>query len=372
MRVLLLSAYDAASHKIWREGLVKNVDEHDWTVLTLPPRFFAWRSRGNPLSWAFGDRDALEKGYDLIVATSMTDLASLKGILPSLGRTPAIVYFHENQFAYPEQRDRKEYQNYKLTNLFTALAADRVLFNSRYNMETFTNGAEGLLSVMPDHVPPGIVESIQNRSKVLPVPLDSSCYRHGTRSAGPLRIVWNHRWEHDKSPERLMGALRVLRKRKVPFHLHMMGQRFRDLPPALEGARERLGDSVKTWGFVKQPVEYRSILSSADLFISTALHDFQGLAVLEAVAAGCLPLVPDRLAYPEFIPDQFRYPSFEDDSEAEIRVLSECLEKFCRDPDAARKIKPPDLSYLSWEKLGTKYGEVIESVAVKSKSQTKS
>ena len=362
MRILLLSAYDAASHKIWREGLVKNLDGYDWTVLTLPPRFFAWRSRGNPLSWVFGDRDVMEKHYDLIVATSMTDLAALKGILPSLGQTPAIVYFHENQFAYPEQHERKEYQNYKLTNIFTALAGDRVLFNSRYNMDTFMEGAEGLLSVMPDHVPPGIVESIRTRSEILPVPLERNCYRLGPRASGPIRIVWNHRWEHDKAPERLLGALYMLREHEVPFHLHMMGQRFRDLPVALIGARERLGDSVKTWGFVKQVEVYRSILSSSDLVISTALHDFQGLAVLEGVAAGCLPLVPDRLAYPEFIPDQFRYPSFEGDGESEVRVLSEYLEKFCRDPDGTRKITPPDLSRLSWEKLGEKYREIINSV----------
>ena len=363
MRILLLSAYDAASHRLWREGLVRCLDDLDWTVLTLPPRFFAWRSRGNPLSWAFGNRDIMEKGYDLIVATSMTNLAALKGILPSLGVTPAIVYFHENQFAYPEQHERKEYQNYKFTNLFTALAADRVLFNSRYNMDTFMEGAEGLLSVMPDHVPPGIVDTLQTRSQVLPVPLEMNCYRLGPKASGPLRIVWNHRWEHDKAPERLLGALHALQEREVPFHLHMMGQRFRDLPVGLEGARERLGDSVKTWGFVKNPEAYRSILSSADLLVSTALHDFQGLAVLEGVAAGCLPLVPDRLAYPEFIPEKFRYPSFEDDSEMEIRVLSDRLEMLCRDPEGTRKIAPPDLSYLSWEQLGPEYEEVIKEVS---------
>jgi glycosyltransferase involved in cell wall biosynthesis len=368
MRILLLSAYDAVSHRVWREGLVRHLDEHDWTVLTLPPRFFAWRSRGNPLSWVFSERETLEKGYDLIVATSMTDLAELKGIIPSLAVTPTLVYFHENQFAYPERRARKEYQNYKLTNLYTALAADKVLFNSNYNRNTLLDGARELLSAMPDHVPEGIIESIRNRSEVLSVPLEHNCYRPGRHTRGPLGIVWNHRWEHDKAPARLFRSLFMLRERNVPFHLHLLGQRFRDLPAGFEGARERLGDSVKTWGFVEEEEEYRSILASGDLVVSTALHDFQGLAVLEAVAAGCRPLVPDRLVYPEFFTKEYRYPSGEEDvdedeDEEEVHVLSDHLEELCRDPDRARSMEVPDLSYLSWDNLAHNYREIIKNVS---------
>jgi len=364
MRILLLSAYDAVSHQIWREGLVRHLDEHDWTVLTLPPRFFAWRSRGNTLSWVFGEREALKKGYDLIVATSMTNLAELKGIAPSLASTPAIVYFHENQFAYPERKARKEYQNYKLTNIYTALAADRVLFNSDYNRGTFLNGARGLLSDMPDHVPPGVIESIQNKAQVLPVPLETKCYTGGSRGAkGPLRILWNHRWEHDKAPDRFFKALYTLQDRNIPFELNIAGQRFRECPGEFDEARRVLDDRILNWGFVEDESEYRSLLDSSDLVVSTALHDFQGLAVLDAVAAGCRPLVPDRLAYPEFIPEEFRYASFEEDAEREARELASRLTELCRDPKETRRMEVPDLDHLSWPALGKSYREIIKEVS---------
>jgi len=363
MRILLLSAYDAASHRVWREGLVRHLDEHDWTVLTLPPRFFAWRSRGNPLSWVFGDPETMGNGYDLIVATSMTDLAGIKGITPSLSATPALVYFHENQFAYPERKARKEYQNYKLTNLYTALAADKALFNSAYNRNTFLDGVGGLLSVMPDHVPDGIVESVRDRSEVLSVPLDQSCFVTGQRPPGPLRMVWNHRWEYDKAPGRFFRALDRLRDRNIPFRVSIVGQQFRDCPPEFDQARIRLGGNIENWGFLKDEKEYRSLLSGADLVVSTALHDFQGLSVLEAVAAGCLPLVPDRLAYPEFIPARLRYASFDEDEERESQELAARLEELCRDPERTRRIKVPDLGHLSWERLGKRYREIINAVS---------
>ncbi len=364
MRVLLLSAYDAASHRQWREGLVRHLEEVHWTVLTLPPRFFAWRSRGSALSWALGERAILEEGYDLVLATSMTDLAALRGMVPSLAVTPTIVYFHENQFAYPEQRARKEYQNYKLTNLYTALAADRVLFNSAYNRDTFLAGAAELLSVMPDGVPKGVVEAVARESMVLPVPLEEELNIHDFRkSEGPIRILWNHRWEHDKAPDRFFQALFKLADRQVPFQVHVAGQRFRERPTVFREAKEKLKDHFLTWGFVEDEEKYREILRSSDVVVSTALHDFQGLAVLEAVAAGCLPVIPDRLAYRELFPEEYRVPSREDDPEGESRVFAARLEELCRDPEGTRSIPRPDLGHLSWEVLGPRYGEVLKEVS---------
>jgi len=364
MKILLMSAYDAPSHRRWREGLVRHLDDLQWTILTLPPWNFAWRSRGNALTWAFGERKTLSQGFDLVLATSMTDLASLRGMMPSLARTPAIVYFHENQFAYPERVHRKEYLNYKLTNLYTALSADRVLFNSRYNRDTFLNGARDLLSLMPDGVPAGVVEAVEEKAWVLPVPLEETCFTGGfKRSSGPVRILWNHRWEHDKAPDRFFAALDWLSEKGVPFFVQVLGQRFREVPVVFSRARERLGEKTGEWGFVEDEKRYREILSDSDVVVSTALHDFQGLAVMEAVAAGCLPVVPDRLAYREFFPDEHRFSSRPEEPEAESVDLANRLAVLCEDPERTRSTPVPDLSELSWKVLGPEYRTFIENLA---------
>ena len=43
------------------------------------------------------------------------------------------------------------------------------------------------------------------------------------------------------------------------------------------------------------------VLKESDIFISTADHEFFGIAAVEAVAAGCIPVVPEHLAYPEVL-----------------------------------------------------------------------
>ena len=46
MRVLLLSAYAAQSHRYWQARLQSMFADWEWEVLSLPPRYFSWRVRG--------------------------------------------------------------------------------------------------------------------------------------------------------------------------------------------------------------------------------------------------------------------------------------------------------------------------------------
>jgi len=105
-RILLLSAYRSDSHAAWVTWLTRHLDV-DWRVLELPGRYFRWRIRGNPLSW----REELTELFadwkpDHILATSMVDVATLRGLLPALASVPLTYYFHENQFSYPVGKEQ--------------------------------------------------------------------------------------------------------------------------------------------------------------------------------------------------------------------------------------------------------------------------
>jgi len=364
-RILLLSAYDAVSHQHWRKGMVATLPEYEWCVLALPPRHFSWRIRGNSLSWAFSERELLESGFDLIITTSMTDLSALKGMVPKLADTPALLYFHENQFDYPASG--REFQSIEpqMVSLYAALSAERAVFNSDYNRHTFLKGVEELLKRLPDHVPAGIVPLLAERSSTLPVLLDDSWGGLSSQRGQRFTLLWNHRWEYDKAPERLFAALLRLREMGIDFRAHIVGQRFRRTPPVFNEIREALEGHIGAWGYVEDEEEYRQLMQQSHVVLSTSLHDFQGLSILEATAAGCIPLVPNRLAYREFIPEKFRYASHPDNEIEEAEALALELSRLAGLHGENRLPESPDVSGLFWCNRKTEYQRLIESLLYK-------
>jgi len=313
-KALLLSAYDAESHRHWHQMLTSGILEYHWTVITLPAHHFYWRVRSNALSFALEHGETLSRGYDVLIATSMLDLATLRGLVPELVQIPALVYFHENQFNYPLRDPASEHRinNAQFASIVTALCAKRVLFNSDYNRRTFLSGTQKFIKRMPDGLSPTIPQTIEKKSAVLPVPIHADSGFHGRSNlsesengaaANAVDLVWAHRWEFDKQPEVLFNALEKL---------------------------------YATPGFTESGVTVRLHV------MGTALHDFQGLGMIEAIHQGCIPLAPNRVAYPEYIPQELLYEvgSPEEESSALALKLYQLLCGSCRlqDPSTARPV----------------------------------
>lgn len=301
-RIWLLSAYRADSHAHWADAIVALAPEVAWRRLELPGRHFAWRIRGNPLSWL---DDLVQAPPDAIVATSMVDLATIRGLHPALADLPTLLYFHENQFAWPRSDRQTTSVEAQMVQLYAALCSDRVLFNSGYNRTTFLDGVEALMDRMPDYKPVGLRERIERNTDVLPVPV--APIEPAPRRDAQL-IVWNHRWEYDKDPETFAEAMIRLSGRGVEFRLALLGPRGARPNAALERLRSELPERIEIDGCPPRD-EYAEVLARAGIVVSTARHEFQGLAVMEAVRAGCVPLVPDALCYPEWYADAYRYPA---------------------------------------------------------------
>jgi len=170
------------------------------------------------------------------------------------------------------------------------------------------------LQAMPDFVPTDVVDTLTQRAVVLPVPIAAHRPQAGATaaSAAPdsgLQLVWNHRWEYDKGPDELLDIAQGLTASGCRFTLHVVGQQFRRQPESFARLRDclRQAQALGHWGYIAQRSEYEALLLGSDVVLSSALHDFQGLAVLEACALGCSPLVPDRVVYPEWFGQEFRY-----------------------------------------------------------------
>ena len=117
----------------------------------------------------------------------------------------------------------------------------------------------------------------------------------------PLRIVWASRWEHDKNPQLLLESLRRLKSKTDQFEISVVGQRFRKHPSAFDDLKVEFKTHIRHWGFVSDRKKYWEVLAESDVFVSTASHEFFGIAAAEAISVGLHPLFPDALAYPEMI-----------------------------------------------------------------------
>lgn len=163
---------------------------------------------------------------------------------------------------------------------------------------------------------------------------------------GPLNIVWPHRWEHDKDPETFFSIiLELYEKYSLEFRLIILGQSYDESPSIFSEILSKLPSNyIHHCGFAKSKCEYEQLLMEGDVVVSTAQHEFFGVAMLEACRAGCVPIVPDRLVYPEiYLNEQHRYRT-------KTQLINKLIE-YCQKPNYLRhKIAKQDTTQFEWHK----------------------
>lgn len=314
-RVAIVEPYLGGSHRAWAEGYASN-SEHVVEVFGLPAIHWKWRMHGGHITLLPRIGRAVADGgaFDVVLATSMTNLPGLLGhARRSLGAGTVALYMHENQLTFPWSPNDDLDLTYAMINWSSMLAADRVMFNSQFHLDAWFDEVPRFLGRFPDHRHTSLIDAVRNRSIVVPVGADLAAIRSIPRASGerPL-ILWNQRWEYDKGPAEFVGAIEALADAGLDFDVAIAGERPADQPPELAACRAMLGDRLVHDGHAAL-ADYRTLLRRADIVVSAARHEFFGLAVVEAIAAGAFPVLPNRLVYPERIPAEFQDACLYDD-----------------------------------------------------------
>lgn len=98
-------------------------------------------------------------------------------------------------------------------------------------------------------------------------------------------VVFPHRLTDEKQ----LGAFNLLKKR-------------------LEGKAV----FIATQAFDRTKYQYYSMLAHARVMVSFSLQENFGYSTCEAITLGCVPVVPNRLSYVEYVPKEYRYDTFDE------------------------------------------------------------
>jgi glycosyltransferase involved in cell wall biosynthesis len=364
LKFLFLEPFFGGSHRDFATGLIAH-SRHQIDLLTLPARFWKWRMRGAALY--FVKKLGPAEFYDGLFVTDLMSISDLKALLgPSC--PPCLAYFHENQLSYPLAPGEAMDFQFGFTDITSALAADRVVFNSKSHFEMFFSYLPRFLKMMPEYRPNWIIGKIKKKASVIHPGCQFSL-REPEMSfsrSGPPLVIWNHRWEFDKNPIAFFNAMDMVVKRGLDFRLALLGENFQTVPKEFVRARKRLGDKIVQYGYVDSKKAYIEWLMRGSVVVSTARQENFGISLIEATRWGCFPLAPNRLAYPEIIPKAFHSDCLYRDQEDLVQKLCFLVSK----PNAfesKRHSLSTAMGRFSWEKRVAGFDEALKKTALTGK-----
>ncbi len=360
MKVLIIEPFYTGSHKQWLDGLVEHVDL-DFTTITLPGKLWKWRAEAS--AYRIAEKYlTLNQEFDRILFSGFFNLALFTSFVRKERSSlpPCYMYMHENQISYPwsgtdpDPALRRD-QHYGFIDLMNCLLADKVFFNSEFHRTGFLKALPGFSNQFPEDYFSDSTAEIERKSSVLPIGLELEKLRVSEKQANAVPVLlWNHRWEYDKNPELFFESLFQLKEEGEKFNLIVLGERYKNAPKVFDQVQKKLKEELLHFGYTKNYSDYSALLQKADILPVTSKHDFFGISVVEAIAASCIPLLPNHLAYPEHISIN-KYPNLFYQNEEEFlpalqRLLSEYKEYHGLDAE---------LMKYDWQSLGSVYKEAL-------------
>ena len=305
--VVVVEPYYGGSHRVWADTWQRH-SEHSISLITHPDQFWRWRLRGGAvtLAEAFHEHCATHGRPDVVVVSGLVDVAAFTGLArASLHDVPVAVYVHESQLLYPLAPNQRADSSSALINWQSLLAADAVWFNSEFHRSALREALPRLLDSQPTPSHHHLVDAVFARSEVLYPPVELQGLLDQDRSERTVpRVLWNQRWDHDKNPHSVFAALVEMAADGLDFTLALAGQNQRPDNADFAWVHEQLGDRIDHVGHAPAD-DYRQLLIDSDVVISAADHEFFGIALVEAMAAGAVPVLPDRLSFPELVQPQW-------------------------------------------------------------------
>ena len=366
MKILYIEPFYSGSHKQWIDSY-KSYSKHSIEILSLPGRYWKWRMHGAAITLAkrFIDK---KTSYDIILVSDMLNLPLFKSLcINEIKNSKVVTYFHENQLLYSVAPKENEKQldrdlHYAFINYTSSLVSDLNLFNSEYHRSVYLEELDKYLNKKPEYKNKYTVEVIEKKSSVLHIGCDLKQFYSSENYHNEIPIIlWNHRWEHDKNPELFFNTLIKLKKNNIKFNVVILGQKFTKIPDIFNKAKRELNSEIIHIGYCDSFDEYKNWLHKADILPITSYQDFFGISIVEAVYCNTIPLLPNRLSYPEILDkknhDEVFYNS---DSDFYLKLFN--LIKNYKNLLNTISNYHKTVNRFDWQNMKNKYDQLLEEI----------
>lgn len=205
---------------------------------------------------------------------------------------------------------------------------------------------------------------------VVGAPVDSKKISTNVGPRDENLILFNHRLNGDKKPAYFLRLVEDLSlqfpqlKFGISTNLHksdFWSTMDQDLAVGLEDALARFASLRIIFNSSRD--EYFSLLNRAYLAPCFSTHETFGFSVAESLAAGCLPVVPTRLSYPELVngDTDLMYPST-GDLEKDYQAALKQVIYLIKNPEFGEKKSLEVKSYIDRFNPREVVGRILETI----------
>ena len=309
-----------------------------------------------------------DKIPDIILTTDMLNLPVFTAFA-NVKSIPIITFFHENQLTYPwSTQDRDKVKNrdhhYGFINYTTALKSDLIMYNSNFHKDSFINALQIFLKQFPDHNELSSINCIEKKSVVSHLGLTLQKfdnYKTIQNNKIPI-ILWNHRWEYDKNPDLFFNTLFELDNNNIDFKLIVVGESYSEYPNIFNIAKNRLGSKIIHFGYCDNYQKYIKYLKLANILPVTSNQDFFGISIVEAVAYGAYPILPNRLSYPELFDKSINpHIFYKNKTEFKDKIMS-AINNVNLISDKIKPLRNNVYDNFNWNNVSKKYDKTFNEL----------
>ena len=368
LNILYVEPFYSGSHKQWIDSYQK-YSTHNIHILSLPGKKWKWRMHGGAITLA-KEYNKFENKFDIILCSDMLNLPVFKSLCDdNLSNSKVVMYFHENQLSYPwspldQDLELKRDLHYYYINHTSSLISDYNYFNSNYHLRSYIDGLKKYLKKMPDFRNMDTIESIDNKSSVLPIGCELNKGKNVNKKSNSPIILWNHRWEYDKNPNLFFKILFDLNANDIDFQLIVVGENYQDYPEVFDVAKKELNSKIIHFGYCENKNEYIEYLKLANILPVTSNQDFFGISIVEAISYGVYPILPKRLSYPELFENNSNpHIFYNNESELKDKIMS-AINNVDLLSNYIKNLRQNVCKKFNWKTVSKKYDKTFEDLMI--------